>query len=148
MSVRSVPLGAPSLPLRPGLTTRKPRTVKATQAMRMLEDNLQKLVVQILTPYRERGKIEFGAVPNGMRARSRRTAGKMKGMGMRAGVPDLFVMWEGGFGWIELKVKGGKISDDQKAFRVTCGAFGINHAYCYGVDEVLNTLRTWGAPVS
>ncbi len=34
-AVRSVPLGVPSLRLRPGLTTRKPRTVKATQAMRI-----------------------------------------------------------------------------------------------------------------
>jgi len=58
------------------------------------------------------------AVPNGGK-RDIRTAKKLKDEGVRRGVPDLMLpVSRGGYGglFLEMKVKGGKVSKEQKDF--------------------------------
>lgn len=83
------------------------------------------------------------AVPNG--GMSKGQNGRNKGMGARAGVPDLhFVLSGGRIGFIEMKAADGTLSAGQKAFRDTCTAMGLPWALCRSVEAVEATLRGWG----
>lgn len=53
------------------------------------------------------------AVPNGG-GRSKAEAGILKATGVKAGAPDLVILWEGMFFGIELKAPKGTLSDSQK----------------------------------
>lgn len=59
--------------------------------MKHLEDNLQKCVVELLKAYKATKGIEYFAVPNGG-YRRKTEAARLKGLGVRAGVPDLVVL--------------------------------------------------------
>jgi hypothetical protein len=81
-------------------------------ARRHHEDDLQRQVCQFLDvalhPY-----ATYFAVPNGGK-RHAREAARMKGLGLRAGVPDIVVISNGYAIFIELKSKRGVMSAAQK----------------------------------
>jgi len=55
--------------------------------------------------------------PNGEK-RDKITANKLMAMGVKAGVPDLVFILDGGVtAWVELKLKKGKLSKTQERFR-------------------------------
>lgn len=68
-----------------------------------------------------------------------------KSMGLIAGSTDYVFVWHDGGGWIELKVKPGKLNPAQKAFAEWCVATQCNHAVCYSLAEVVEKLISWGA---
>lgn len=77
------------------------------------------------------------AIPNGGQ-RHPAVAAKLKAEGALAGVSDLLLMTARGGKhglWLELKAKGGRLSESQKAFQAKAEAEGYAVATCYGFDE-------------
>jgi hypothetical protein len=90
---------------------------------------------------------EVGAVPQKsaeFKKRQTRYA-KAKAMGLITGSTDYVFVWAGGGGWIELKSHNGSLSIPQRHFRDWAKATGCNWAVCRSVDEVVGTLKSWGA---
>lgn len=88
--------------------------------MRQLESAEQKKIVQwwhfACRRYRLPEALLF-AIPNGGQ-RSAITGARLKAEGVRAGIPDMFLAHPSGVFhglFLELKVKGGRLSDSQKA---------------------------------
>ena len=85
------------------------------------------------------------AIPNGG-VRHIGTAVKLKAEGGMAGVPDLFLMipksnWHGLF--IEMKVKGGKLSDSQKEFMGLATLMGYQAVVCYGFESAKDAITEY-----
>jgi hypothetical protein len=77
--------------------------------------------------------------------RSKRTAGRLKAMGVVPGVPDLsLVLADGRAAFMELKAIGGRLSPAQKAFEEQCAAMEVEHAVVSDLDTGLRILRAWG----
>lgn len=80
-------------------------------------------------------------------------------LGGLAGVHDLQCIWHGGFAFMEIKAprrrKDGRpstdkrydLSDAQNAFADRLDAFGIPWARVTSVEDALDALTRWGAPV-
>ena len=88
------------------------------------------------------------AIPNGG-VRHIGTAVKLKAEGGMAGVSDLFLMMPAGkyHGlFIEMKVKGGKVSSSQKEFMNVATAMNYKAVVCYGFEhgkeEIINYLQS------
>lgn len=76
-------------------------------------------------------------IPNGGK-RDAREAARFKRMGVRAGVPDMFLpvprgKYHGLF--IELKAKGGKVSKNQTEWLKILAESGYAACVCFGFDE-------------
>jgi VRR-NUC domain len=85
------------------------------------------------------------AVGNGGR-RPIGVARKMKAEGVKPGVADLaFMLPLGRMAWLELKIKGGSLSPEQKAFRDICERLGHPCAIAKSLDEAVLFLRHVGA---
>ncbi len=86
-------------------------------------------------------------VPNGG-LRSKATAGKLKGQGVKAGVADLFLPF-GRDGWhglyIEMKRPDGKgkQSKDQKEFEEHCHTESYLYVVCNTAGEAINEIQTY-----
>lgn len=71
----------------------------------------------------------------------------LKGMGLKAGVPDILIVWQGRAYWIELKrADGGELSDAQKETQPMLTAAGCPVANCNSLEAVKNQLQAWGIP--
>lgn len=84
-------------------------------------------------------------VPNGEK-RSTKTAGKLKRMGVQAGVPDIAVtLPDGRSAYIEFKRPGEKIKrgDDQDKFRIWCARHGVPWAVCHNEANAIGVLWGW-----
>lgn len=89
-------------------------------------------------------KAMWFAVPNGEH-RSKATGGRLKAMGVRAGVPDLcFILKRGYAGFMELKVAGGKLSKPQEAFQAYCEENQIPYALVTSLDGAIKVFKGWG----
>lgn len=117
------------------------------------EEKLSYAVNQALTAWSFQNRISgvWFHVPNEVRVpkmephQAKRFWDKRAAIGIKPGAPDWVIAWQGGFGFIELKVKGGKMSDNQTAFQTFCRWLKINHAVCKSVEDVETTLKEWGA---
>ena len=70
----------------------------------------------------------------------------LKASGLVPGVSDLFLMipkdgWHGLF--IEMKVRGGKLSDSQKEFMGLATLMGYQAVVCYGFDEAKDAITNY-----
>lgn len=77
--------------------------------------------------------------PNGG-ARSKAEAGIFKAMGVKAGVPDIIIIWRGRVIAIELKAPNGRLSTAQKdmhAYLTQAGAFVYTATDVAGVEGYL-----------
>lgn len=82
-------------------------------------------------------------VPNGEQ-RDKRAAGKLKGMGVLAGVPDLaFILPNGQAAFVELKARAGELSDVQIEFRDRVLSLKCGYAVARSVDDVERILAGW-----
>ena len=105
------------------------------------EQAIHQAAVQYLRIMENLGELTFFHVPNGGR-RSKAEAGIFKGLGVRAGVPDLVLLFPGGrTAFIEIKAGKGRLSAAQKAFRNTAEGFGFPFVECRAVDEVERFVR-------
>ena len=88
---------------------------------------------------------DFYAVPNGG-ARHIRVAVRLKAEGVKRGVPDLHIMMPGGrLVYLEMKIKGGSLSADQKAFRDMARALGFEWGMARTLDQAIDFLASIGA---
>lgn len=111
-----------------------------------LEDDLQESVCTFLK-WALPANATFWAVPNGGRRHSREAA-RMVRLGVRAGVPDLHVVYLGTLYCLELKSPKGTLSDVQAQFIEKLGDCGVSTAVVRSVESVENALRVWGIPLS
>ena len=83
-------------------------------------------------------------IPNGEH-RDRRTAAKLKRMGVKSGWPDfILVSPRGQTYFMELKRVGGRLSESQNDYRAWCIKLGIPYVVAYSLDEAIAALKTWG----
>lgn len=75
------------------------------------------------------------ATPNGG-TRNPAEAKRLKAEGVLAGVADLTILLpQGKIIYIEMKVKGNRQTDNQKAFQQKAEALGYKYYVCYSFDE-------------
>ena len=96
-------------------------------------------------------KLIMFSIPNGahLAGDNRLRAIKMNNMkaeGLIAGVSDLFLMmptnkYHGLF--IEMKVKGGKLSDSQKEFMGNATLMGYQAVVCYGFEQAKDAINNY-----
>ena len=81
--------------------------------------------------------------PNG-EIRDPRTAAKLKAMGVKPGIADLILVSpSGALHCLELKVRGGKLSDEQEEFQFFCIRAGIPFVVAYRLDDALTAFSEW-----
>ena len=78
-------------------------------------------------------------------ARTARTGGRLKRMGVRPGVPDMVVVVNGKTHGLELKASNGRQSDAQRVAESEWTAAGGVYAVAHGIDEALGLLKDWKA---
>ena len=71
----------------------------------------------------------------------------LKGMGLRAGWPDLEIIHDGKFYGIELKAPHGVLSEAQRSTLAAIEAAGGHIAVCHSFDAVRGALWAWGVPL-
>lgn len=116
---------------------RKKRTVKNRP-----EQELQKSCVIWLEMQRRVGKLTYFHVPNGGK-RSKREAWILKGLGVRAGVPDLVIGFPGGRTlYVELKAPtGSSVSQAQKEFHEELTRMGFVVNIVRTLDQLMNAVK-------
>ena len=109
------------------------------------EDDLQMAVCKHLRSRPMPGITEenWFAVPNGGK-RNAREAGRMKAMGVTAGVSDLILFRNDMFFALELKVPQGRVSDAQDRFLWVFSDAGGHTFVAFGIDRALEILEVWG----
>jgi hypothetical protein len=107
------------------------------------EEKLQRSVVAYLGYAARKDAIWFH-VPNG-EGRSKATAGRLKAMGVKAGVADLcFVLKDGSAAFMELKANGGKQRAAQLVFEQRCIDCGVPYVVVTNMDTAIEVLKGWG----
>lgn len=84
-------------------------------------------------------------IPNGGK-RDAREAARFKQMGVKAGVPDLFLaVPRGGFHglFIEMKSPDGKVAEHQKKWLGKLAKRGYDTAVCYSFEEAQNKITEY-----
>jgi hypothetical protein len=110
--------------------------------MRRPEQETQRAVLDHLRMRGKKGLVYF-AVPNGG-YRSRVEASIMNGLGVRAGVSDMILLFCGQFYALELKSLKGKATLPQAAFLAEVRAAGGLTAVCDSLDAAVERLEGWG----
>ena len=108
--------------------------LKYTSATRRDEERLQNAVVQyfaIALPE----NCEFWHTPNGGK-RSPSEGARFKRMGVKAGIPDMFLLHDGQLCAIEIKTKGGRVEASQKAMHIRLEELGCSVAVCRSIEDV------------
>ncbi len=108
----------------------------------MTEEQIHRATFDLLDRAAVPGSFAFH-VPNGEK-RGAGIGGKLKGMGTRAGMPDVCIIFRGRFYVIELKKRGGRVSPAQHATHALLIGCGAEVRTCYSLDEVIATLTEWG----
>ena len=113
--------------------------------MKISEHQEQVMLITWLRMQYKQYKYHLWAIPNGG-SRHIVTAVNLKAEGVLAGVSDLFLMipkagWHGMF--IELKAKGGKLSDKQIEFMGAATLMGYQAVVCYGFDEAKEAITKY-----
>lgn len=112
----------------------------------MTEQQLHRSVVQLLAVYAARGLLAYCHPANG-ELRSAATAGRLKGMGLVAGVPDLLI-WAPFEKHFQIELKAGRRGPTpaQLDWAARMADMGIEVRVCRSVDEVEAALRAEGIP--
>jgi hypothetical protein len=109
--------------------------------MKHPEQELQRTVLDHLRMRGKKGLVYF-AVPNGG-YRTAIEASIMKGLGVKAGVSDLILLFSGAFYAMELKSASGRETLPQAAFLAEVRAAGGHTAICNSLDSAIERLESW-----
>jgi len=110
--------------------------------MKRPEQDIHRAVVLHLNA-RAEPRVFFWHTPNGGK-RSMIEAKIFKGLGVRAGVPDLVILKGGSLYALELKASGGRLSPSQRLTLAAMDECGATVATASSLDEALITLECWG----
>lgn len=112
--------------------------------MKHPEADLQKSVVAYLT--HALPKDAWFTAVNPRPYKNAITAAMSKALGMKAGVPDLLIIYQGRAHFVELKAARGLVSFSQHAcMEIICECGGFI-AICRTIDEVCHALNRWAIP--
>ena len=111
-----------------------------------LEDDLQESVCTLLK-WALPADAAFWAVPNGG-LRHTREAARLTRTGVRAGCPDLHIVYRGRLYCLELKAPKGQLSATQSQMISKLEACGVPTAVVRSIGEVERALKGWGLPLS
>ena len=106
------------------------------------EDAIQRAVFEHLAVRGATGVFTFHPANGGYRRPVE--AARLKGLGVRAGVPDLFAIHRGQVYAIELKTEGGRATIAQLQAIEEIRAAGGRAQVCYRLDCALALLEGWG----
>lgn len=109
------------------------------------EEKLQRDVLEFLHLALPPDAIVF-AIPNGG-LRSKKVAARLNGQGVKAGIPDLQVIWRGRAFFIELKTAAGRQSVQQRHMANVLNYCGANVMLCRSLPEVEASLREATIPL-
>lgn len=94
-----------------------------------------------------RPDVLFWHTPNG-EERDKRTAAKLKAMGVLPGVADLTFMWRALLGlrvlFLELKATGRKQTVEQSAFGLAVQTMGASYHVVDNIDEAMRIIESYG----
>ena len=113
--------------------------------MNDLEHRIQVAVANFLDVALPESVVWF-AVPNGG-DRHPKVGAKLKAEGVKAGVADLLLFWEGQSLAIEMKTPTGRQTATQKDFARRWQATGRSYVVCRSVDDVQRVLGSHGFPL-
>ena len=135
LKARNIEMDVPFLP--PRSRRRKTRRVLAASEFEIHISG----VAQILA----RGKpgLVFWHTPNDGK-RSMATARRLQTMGMRAGVADLCLVFNGNFYAMELKTEHGRPTEAQMQWAADINAAGGHAVVCHDIDRAVRCLEVWG----
>jgi hypothetical protein len=134
---------------KPASARPAPRVAKRRPPLEAVppEHSLQVVVADYLD-VALKGVCPWTSIDAGQGKMTKRAAGMRKRRGVKAGWPDVQVLWQGRYHGIELKrERYGKLSDEQEALLPWIRASGGLVAVCHSVDEVCAALTGWGIPV-
>ncbi len=101
------------------------------------EEEIQRSCVQWLLVQENLGKLTFFHPANGG-FRSKAEAGVFKAMGVRAGVPDLVILYPGGrAGFVEIKAGKGRLTESQMAWRDLLQDMGFGWREVRSLDDLM-----------
>jgi hypothetical protein len=109
------------------------------------EDDLQRSVIQYLDLALGPDGVAY-AIPNGGK-RSKKEAARMKGLGVKAGIPDIGICFRGRALFIELKAPRGVVSQAQRDRCRELTYAGAAVCCCRSVPEVEAALREACVPL-
>lgn len=105
------------------------------------EDRIQKAVVQFLA-LNARPGVVYWHTPNGG-SRNPIEAKKLKGMGVRAGMPDIMLLADGKLYALELKTEKGRVSPRQLDVLDDLIDAGAETAVAFGLRDAIEALQRW-----
>lgn len=110
--------------------------------MQRIEQATQKAILQFIRVQYPKALPFF--IPNGSNVGAR-VGAIYKGMGLKAGVADICVLWKPGkCGFLEVKVPLGRLTTHQQSFARCCDDMGIPNACVRSVDDAAAALKLWG----
>jgi hypothetical protein len=107
-----------------------------------LEDIIQRAVFEHLRVRCAPGIFAFHPANGGWR--SRIEAAILKGLGVRAGVPDVIAVKDGRTYALEIKRPGGRLTAAQNAAHAALRAAGATVVTSYSLDDAVAQLERWG----
>lgn len=125
------------------------RKISSWPAKYESEDYITNQLAIALKGYVLEGKLEgvFFHVPNEVMMSSQKDmlgAKKKHALGAINGAPD-FIFTNGDTTlFVELKVKGGRQSENQRMFEAWCKGYNVRYVICYSVEETINVLNQHG----
>jgi hypothetical protein len=106
------------------------------------EQEIQKALFQHLAVRAASTVFAFHPANGGWR--SRVEGAILKGMGVKAGVPDFIAIKGGQCYALELKAPDGRLTPAQRDAHAALAAAGATVATAYGLDDALARLEAWG----
>lgn len=106
------------------------------------EEAIQRAVVELLERAAVPGLV-WTHIPSG-EARGPGVGGKLKGMGVKPGWPDLLLFRGRRLYGLELKSLSGRLGDSQRDVLQALADQGAMVAVAYGVDDAVACLKGWG----
>ena len=111
----------------------------------MKEEALQRQVADYLDRHLPDGAL-WWHTPNGGH-RNKAVAAKLKAQGVKRGVPDVIILWQGSALFIELKTPTGALSKEQREWRDSLGNEGFDWGLCRSLESVADFLALYGVPM-
>ena len=109
---------------------------------RLTEEAIQRTVFAHLRMRGASGVFAFHPANGGYRRPTE--AARLKGLGVRAGVPDVIAIHRGHVYALELKTEHGKATEGQLQAIEDIRAAGGHAQICHGLDRALAALEGWG----